>query len=232
MTTSKIIKISIGVLAVLSIVIWLFVYLDSKHANGSSSSVNTNEQFFSEVKIGTQIWMRRNLDLDKFRNGEPILQVNSEEEWETACDLEKPAWCYYGNDISNGEKYGKLYNWYAVNDPRGLAPFGWRIPEIGDLENLKAFFSTGFGQIDLDGLCYPTEGENRCVFCAMPAGSIGAEGEFHSKNSKGFIWSATSYATSKAHAFSFPKSPAINVVWVGVEKYSRCCGFSVRCIKE
>ena len=76
------------------------------------------------VKIGNQTWMKKNLDVSKFRNGDIVPEVRSQEEWSNAALENKPAWCYYNNDQANGVKYGKLYNWYAVNDPRGLAPEG------------------------------------------------------------------------------------------------------------
>ncbi len=77
-----------------------------------------------EIKIGDQIWSTENLNVDKFRNGDPIPLVKTEDDWEKACDNKEPAWCYYDSDPANGEKYGALYNWYAVIDPRGLAPEG------------------------------------------------------------------------------------------------------------
>jgi uncharacterized protein (TIGR02145 family) len=77
------------------------------------------------VTIGSQIWSNKNLNVDKYRNGDPIPQVQDEKEWES---LKTGAWCYYNNNPANGAIYGKLYNWYAVNDPRGLAPQGWHIP--------------------------------------------------------------------------------------------------------
>ncbi|MBM3401498.1 MAG: hypothetical protein FJY21_04145 [Bacteroidetes bacterium] len=80
------------------------------------------------VTIGNQVWMTKNLDLDKFRNGDPIQEAKTNEEWKKAGENKQPAWCYYNNDPANGTKYGKLYNWYAVTDPRGLAPKGWHIP--------------------------------------------------------------------------------------------------------
>lgn len=80
------------------------------------------------VKIGDQIWMPENLNVDTFRNGDSIHHMQTKEEWDDAAHNEVPAWCYYDFDPSNGEKYGKLYNWHAVNDPRGLAPDGWRVP--------------------------------------------------------------------------------------------------------
>ena len=80
------------------------------------------------VKIGKQIWMTNNLDVVTFRNGDTIPQLKTEEEWEKASKLELPAWCYYNYDPVNGTKYGKLYNWFAVNDSRGLAPKGYHVP--------------------------------------------------------------------------------------------------------
>jgi uncharacterized protein (TIGR02145 family) len=80
------------------------------------------------VTIGTQVWTTKNLDVSTFRNGDVIPQASTDEAWEAAGENKQPAWCYYDNDPKNGTKYGKLYNWYAVNDPRGLAPEGYHIP--------------------------------------------------------------------------------------------------------
>jgi len=80
-----------------------------------------------EVKIGEQIWMKRNLDVDTFRNGDPIPQAKTYREWELAGSQGMAVWCYYENSRHYGEKYGKLYNWYAVNDPRGIAPRGYHV---------------------------------------------------------------------------------------------------------
>jgi len=84
------------------------------------------------VPIGGQTWMTRNLDETRFRNGDLIPQAQSDEEWQEAGFKKKPAWCYYNDDNDSGSteihNRGKLYNSYAVNDPRGLAPEGWHIP--------------------------------------------------------------------------------------------------------
>lgn len=73
-------------------------------------------------------WLAENLNVSCFRNGDIIDEVRSDEDWERYGNDHKPAWCYYNNDPENGKRYGKLYNWFAVNDPRGLAPKGWHIP--------------------------------------------------------------------------------------------------------
>ena len=78
-----------------------------------------------DVRIGNQVWTRTNLNVSTYRNGEVIPQVQDANAWEK---LTTGAWCYYENKTANGTKYGKLYNWYAVKDPRGLAPKGYHIP--------------------------------------------------------------------------------------------------------
>ena len=88
----------------------------------------TSMVYSQTVTIGTQVWSTKNLDVSTFRNGDPIPQAKSDDEWAKAGENKQAAWCYYKNDPANGAKYGKLYNWYAVNDPRGLAPVGYHIP--------------------------------------------------------------------------------------------------------
>ena len=81
-----------------------------------------------EIKIGTQTWTTKNLDVSKFRNGDAIPLAKTNAEWALAGQNKQPAWCYYENKGENGTKYGKLYNWFAVMDARGLAPNGYHIP--------------------------------------------------------------------------------------------------------
>ena len=89
---------------------------------------SSDGKVYKTVVIGSQTWMSENLNVSTFRNGDPIPEAKTNEEWKKAGKEGKPAWCYYDNDPKNGAKYGKLYNWYAVNDPRGLAPTGWHVP--------------------------------------------------------------------------------------------------------
>jgi uncharacterized protein (TIGR02145 family) len=91
------------------------------------------------VTIGTQVWTTKNLNVTTFRNGDPIPQAKTDAEWKAAGENKKPAWCYYDNNAANGAKYGILYNWYAVNDPRGLAPVGFHIPTDSEWDALVTF---------------------------------------------------------------------------------------------
>jgi uncharacterized protein (TIGR02145 family) len=83
---------------------------------------------YATIQIGSQLWMAENLSVSRFRNGDLIPQAQSVEEWEKAGRERQPAWCYYESDSLRNFRYGKLYNWYAVNDVRGLAPENWHVP--------------------------------------------------------------------------------------------------------
>jgi uncharacterized protein (TIGR02145 family) len=100
----------------------------------------------NSVQLGTQTWMTKNLDVTQFKNGDPIPQAQTDDEWQEAGFTGKAAWCYV--TIMNDEgvnqevkRYGKLYNSFAINDPRGIAPEGWRISTTDDWGELEAFVS-------------------------------------------------------------------------------------------
>jgi uncharacterized protein (TIGR02145 family) len=103
-----------------------------KEVNSSKTSSD-----IKTVEIGTQKWMSKNLNVANFRNGDVIKEVKTYLEWKKNCKAGKPVWCYYKFNVLNGEKYGKLYNWFAVNDPRGIAPEGFKIPSNTDFETLE-----------------------------------------------------------------------------------------------
>jgi uncharacterized protein (TIGR02145 family) len=97
-----------------------------------------------QVIMGEQTWMKYNLEVETFRNGDVIPQAQSDEEWEQKGFDKQPAWCYYVLDDGNGldKSYGKLYNLYAVNDPRGLAPEGWHISKESEWRELQDYLFT------------------------------------------------------------------------------------------
>ena len=100
----------------------------------------------NSVQLGTQTWMTKNLDVTQFKNGDPIPQAQTDDEWQEAGFNGKAAWCYV--TITNEEgvnqelkRYGKLYNSFAINDPRGIAPEGWRISTTDDWGELEQYVS-------------------------------------------------------------------------------------------
>ena len=93
-----------------------------------------------EVHIGNgQIWADKNLSVITYANGDPILHAPSESEWQNAGEQEIGAYCYLWNDEDNGELFGVLYNGFAVEDERGLAPPGWKISRLDDWGDLATW---------------------------------------------------------------------------------------------
>jgi len=188
---------------------------------------------FKEVKIGKQIWMAENLNVDKFRNGDPIPEAKTDGEWERAGENKQPAWCYYNNDPTNGAKYGKLYNWYAINDARGLAPKGWHVPSdnewtsptnyLGAIEIAGKKMKSSSGWYGNDG-----NGTNESGFNGLPGGSRFSDGPFSDVGKDGNWWSSTELSTGLA--------------WYRVLGYDdgsvfrdlndKGDGFSVRCLRD
>ena len=161
-------------------------------------------KFRDEVTIGNQVWMAKNLNVDKFRNGDPIPHAKTKEEWKKAAENKQPAWCYYDNDPSNGEKYGKLYNWYAVNDPRGLAPEGWHVPSdeewttlthhLGGIEGAAGTKMKSTSGWEKDG-----NGTNESGFSGLPGGARYSSGTFNDIGTNGYWWSSTEVSETNAN---------------------------------
>jgi uncharacterized protein (TIGR02145 family) len=147
-----------------------------------------------EVTIGKQVWMEENLNVDKFRNGDLIPEAKTGGEWEKAGENKQPAWCYYNDNPDNGDRYGKLYNWFAVNDPRGLAPEGWKIPSDEDWSRLTDFLGgdAGTKMKSTSGWEDAGNGNNESGFSGLPGGSRLYNGSFgYNQGSLGYGWSST-----------------------------------------
>ena len=147
------------------------------------------------ITIGTQVWMSKNLDVATFRNGDPIPQAKTDEEWEKAGENKQAAWCYYENDPANGVKYGKLYNWYAVNDSRGLAPVGYHIPSDAEWTILTDYLGgavvAGNKMKSKQGWAEGDNGTNNSGFSGLPGGSRFDTGTFNLISKYGAWWSST-----------------------------------------
>jgi uncharacterized protein (TIGR02145 family) len=100
---------------------------------------NLDDFEIKSIQVGNQTWMNRNLNVTQFRNGDSIPQAKNFEDWERFLSMSEAAWCYSEFDSKNGN-IGKIYNWYAVFDSRGLAPLGWKVPREEDWKELSMFF--------------------------------------------------------------------------------------------
>ncbi len=200
-------------------------------SNGKSAS--NRESASNEVTIGNQVWMTKNLNVDKFRNGDPIPHVKTNEEWQRAGENEEPAWCYYNNDLSNGEKYGKLYNWYAVTDPRGLAPKGYHIPTDEDWMVLTEYLGwievAGAKMKSKSGWGVEGNGTNESGFSGLPGGFRYGGGTFDDVGDAGYWWSSTEDGTDDAWLRSL--SDGSGDVRRGGSG-GKDLGFSVRCLRD
>ena len=182
------------------------------------------------VTIGTQTWTKCNLDVTTYRNGDPIPEVTDPAAWAA---LTTGAWCHYANSTANGTIYGKLYNWYAVNDPRGLAPIGQHIPTDAEWTTLTDFLggATGAsGKMKEQGLCHwqtPNTGAiNSSGFTAFGAGFRVSSGTFANLNFSTWFWSSTENGASLAFSRSMISSNSN----VSIGFSNKKNGLSIRCI--
>ena len=191
---------------------------------------NTVNVTAGEVRIGNQVWMTKNLNVDRFRNGDPIPQARTAEEWARAGENKQPAWCYYENDPANGAKYGKLYNWYAVNDSRGLAPQGWRVPSDAEWTKLADFLGPDAGtkMKSTGGWAEIGNGTNSSGFSGLPGGGRYFDGTFNYIGKFGFWWSSSERNTHYAWYRSLTYGSG-NVSRLNDDKGY---GFSVRCLRD
>jgi uncharacterized protein (TIGR02145 family) len=183
-----------------------------------------------EKKTGTQVWATKNLDVSTFRNGDKIAEAPTNKEWEKAGASGMPAWCYYKNDLENGKKYGKLYNWYAVNDKRGLAPAGWHIPTDAEWVVLTKFLgeSAGLKVKSTTGWKNDKNGTNEIDFGGLPGGCRNVNGTFYGEGYAAYFWSTTE--DQSYYGWFRQLSDASDSL--GRMQTDKRDGLSVRCLKD
>jgi uncharacterized protein (TIGR02145 family) len=211
--------------------------------NGNTGTQNEEVQIIKEekesigssIKIGAQVWQAENLNVERFRNGDLIPHAITDEEWKEAAVSGEPAWCYYDNDPENGKIYGKLYNWYAVNDSRGIAPEGWHIPTDEEWTTLTDYLGgeeVAGGKMKTTATVYweaPNEGAtNESGFSTLPGGFRDNDGSFGSIRIYAFFWSASEGGDFGAWCRSL--ACFHNGGFKGSDFKQR--GFSVRCLRD
>lgn len=206
---------------------------NSAYAGPLKELYNASDEIAAPVRIGSQTWMNRNLDVSTFRNGDPIPQARTAEEWERMSDDErKPAWCYYGFDEKNGKKYGKLYNWYAVNDPRGLAPAGWHVPTKAEFNTLINFAGgekvAGPKLRSKTGWINNKNGADEFGFNLLPNGEITAYASTGCRDLGAYANLWTSQAEGTWNSFHLKE----NEKYMYVSDYSKTHGYGVRLVKN
>ena len=185
------------------------------------------------VTMCNQTWMINNLNVSTYRNGDIIPQVTNSLTWGA---LSTGAWCWYNNDSATyASTYGKLYNWYAVTDVRGLAPAGWHVPSDSEwtiLESCLGGGSIAGGKMKETGTIHwlsPNTGAtNSSGFTGLPGGTRYNDGVFNLINNYGFWWSTTPNAAIDAY-FRFL---VYNNGTVTRANFAKPDGFSVRCVRD
>lgn len=204
----------------------------SNKASTTTNQDTTEKDTTNKITIGKQVWMVENLNVDKFRNGDSIPEVKTKDEWKKAGDEKKPVWSYYNDNPDNGRPYGKLYNWYAVNDSRGLAPEGWRIPSDKDWSTLTDFLggeSVAGKKMKSSNLWTESEsGTNESGFLGLPGGCRNSFATFDQIGDYAYWWSSTDNGSNAWYRFLEPSNGYVGRSGFGKKEN----GFSVRCVRD
>lgn len=194
---------------------------------------------YETVTIGDQQWMAENLKTSSYSNGDPILHEIDSTNW---LNLDSGAFCWLDNNDGN-DFYGKLYNWYAVQDSRNLCPTGWHVPTNAEWNELTDYLGGNLiaGKKMKDSVLWngysswniycpedTCQGTNESGFTGSPWGCRWDDGDFYNFGYAGHWWSST--------------EEAIGVAWSRVLWYSTPMvidtfyyvnnGFSVRCVQD
>ena len=187
-----------------------------------------NEHVYSteprSVQIGAQIWMADNLNVSTYRNGDPIAEVTDAGTWTS---ITSGAWSWYDNSATNGASYGKLYNGYAVRDPRELCPSGWRMPTFSDFAILTSYLGANPGQKMKATTSWTVNaGTNQSGFSGLAAGYRSQFG-FSSLGTTGFF-AAGSPNIFQVNVFYLDPTD----FFVTNQVFHINSGVSIRCIKQ
>jgi uncharacterized protein (TIGR02145 family) len=196
----------IGLVIGVGLIVMIIFYLAGTRNSHVNESVSENQEN-KAITIGSQVWMSRNLDVDHYVNGVLIPEAKTDEEWVSYANHKMGAWCYYDYSQKNGKIYGRLYNWYAVNDSNGLAPTGWHVPSeeewkilthyLGDSISANRLRETGPAHwIEVDTV----RATNDFGFASLPGGYHSNGGTFNGITIIGYWWTTTNWpevATSR-----------------------------------
>jgi len=201
-----------------------------EYEEGPITATDIDGNVYHAVIIGTQVWTIENLKTTRYRNGDPVSYVTDNTEWSS---LTEGGYCFYNNMEGNKKTYGSLYNWYAANDSRNIAPEGWHVPTdaewqsliqtLGPLEGGK-LKEAGFNHWAIPN----SYANNTARFRALPGGYRLSHGSFSDLSYAGYWWTSTEFDSVDFRALYHNKSS------LGSKGGSdfRTAGFSVRCIKD
>jgi len=175
-----------------------------------------------------------------YRNGDSIPNVTDNTEWH---DLTTDAYCNYDNDANNATTYGSLYNWYAVDDSRNIAPEGWHVPSDEEWKQLEIYLGMSQSEADnydwrgtdegsklkaTSGWCSSGNGTDDYGFSALPGGYRSNYGYYYHMGYGAYFWSSTQPSSYPAWY------RVLNYYGSDISRYYyyKQGGFSVRCVRD
>lgn len=188
---------------------------------------------YRTVKIGKQVWMAQNLRVSRYNNGDSIKRITGDTSWRTTT---QGGWSLYGNANFLDTVYGKLYNWYAISDPRGIAPKGWRIPTVADwqllVDSVGGLDSAGANLKEVSLFWQQANpATNKSRFSARPGGIrnvTSSIGYFENVNRLGYYWSSSPVNQFGAiHILLYHYTTTVSFGGASIN-----AGLSIRCIKN
>ena len=209
---------------------WSSTWFFTTTGGGAGTVTDIDGNVYNIITIGTQVWLVENLKVTHYRNGDSIPNVTDNTQW---FSLNSGAYCDYNNDLNHVSTYGRLYNWYAVNDNRCLAPAGWHVPSDAEwniLINYLGGFSVAGGALKETILWQSpnTGATNSSGFSALPGGYRDNSSNFYNIGNIASFWSSTAYSTSWAYYRSLSYDNAV----VFHSNCYRIYGLSVRCVRD
>jgi uncharacterized protein (TIGR02145 family) len=202
---------------------------------------------YQTVTIGTQVWMKENLKVTHYRNGDAIPNVTGNTTWYNLGFASTGAYCEYSNDAANVATYGRLYNWYAAVDSRNIAPAGWHVPTDAEWKQLEMYLGMSQAEADVIGdwrgtyeggklkesgtahwFSPNTGATNESGFSALPGGTRFDNGTYYYIGDLAHFWSSTEGGSGNARfrSLQFNKSR----VYYGSDYMQS--GLSVRCVRD
>jgi uncharacterized protein (TIGR02145 family) len=205
------------------------IFISFSLGNSFSQVTDKDGNSYNTVKINKLEWMAENLKAEHYRNGDEIPQVQDKEEWDK---MSSGAWCYYENISENGITYGKIYNWYALNDSRGLAPEGWHISTDDEWKQLTDFLggaeNAGTKLKSTSGWDENFAGNNSSGFNAIPGGYRTHDGYFSNKGKNAVFWTSTELNSERV----WFRNVVGSIPDVYRPNYDKNFGLYIRCVKD
>ncbi len=205
----------------------------------ASTVTDIDGNVYTTLDIGSQKWMTENLRVSRYNNGDEIMHITDGAEWAYLGVTLEGAWAWHNNNAGYDSDFGKLYNWFAVNDDRNLCPSGWHVPTIVEWDQLRDHLDPNAnGNVNIAGDKMKTTGTafwkspntgatNEPGFNAVPGGHRSDNGEFYDFDQASW-WSSSFSDAANAHNYNLYHDYADAYHYVSTKHF----GLSIRCVKD